>query len=183
MTPPPSRARSHGTGAFERTDLAHCPASVVFEPGVLVFHPERVYLDEDVYVGHGAMLKGYYKNELRIGRGSWIGQRAFLHAAGGLHIGCDVGIGPGVHILTSAHDLDALPSSEAPPTPILSRPLTFAPVVLEDGCDLGVLAVVLPGVRIGRCAQIGAGAVVTKDIPPYAVAAGNPARVLRSFAT
>ena len=51
--------------------------------------------------------------------------------------------------------------------------------VVEADSDLGVGAVILPGVRIGRGAQIGAGAVVTRDVPPFAVAAGNPARVLR----
>ena len=45
--------------------------------------------------------------------------------------------------------------------------------------ELGTGAIVLPGVRIGRGAQVGAGAVVTKDVPDYAVVAGNPARVLR----
>ena len=58
-------------------------------------------------------------------------------------------------------------------------PIDFAPVIIEDDADLGVGAIVLPGVRIGRGAQVGAGAVVTRDVPPYAVVAGNPARVLR----
>jgi acetyltransferase-like isoleucine patch superfamily enzyme len=63
--------------------------------------------------------------------------------------------------------------------PILSSPVELAPVVIEDDCDLGVGAVILPGVRIGRGAQIGAGAVVTADIPPYSVAVGVPAKVTR----
>jgi acetyltransferase-like isoleucine patch superfamily enzyme len=61
----------------------------------------------------------------------------------------------------------------------LASPLEFAPIVVEDDSDIGVGAIILPGVRIGRGAQIGAGAVVTRDVPAYAVAAGNPARVLR----
>ena len=68
----------------------------------LVFHPENVSLDEDVYVGHYAILKGYFRNELVVGRGAWIGQAAFLHAAGGIRIGSDVGIGPHVCIFNSA---------------------------------------------------------------------------------
>ena len=63
--------RSHGTGAIRpRGAASRCPASVVIEPGALVFHPENVSLDEDVYVGHYAILKGYYKNELVVGRGA-----------------------------------------------------------------------------------------------------------------
>jgi len=63
--------------------------------------------------------------------------------------------------------------------PILDAPVELAPVVIEDHVDLGVGCIVLPGVRIGRGAQIGAGAVVAGDVPAYAVAAGVPARVLR----
>jgi galactoside O-acetyltransferase len=53
------------------------------------------------------------------------------------------------------------------------------PVVIEDNVWIGSKVVILPGVRIGSRAVIGAGSVVTKDIPPRCVAAGNPARVLR----
>ncbi len=187
-----SRFRSHGTGRYTRAELGRCPDSVILEEGVLIFHPEHVFLEEDVYVGHGAMLKGYYKNELRIGRGCWIGQGAFLHAAGGIDIGADVGIGPKAIILTSSHALPGVRSENSPDAcpegawseseielPILHRPLHFAPVRLEPGCDIGVGAILLPGVTIGRLAQVGAGAVVTRDVPPGSVVAGNPARVLR----
>jgi acetyltransferase-like isoleucine patch superfamily enzyme len=173
--------RTHGSGQVTEVDRAKmraCPASVVIEPGALVFHPENVTLGEDVYVGHYAILKGYYKNELVIGRGSWIGQAAFLHAGGGLTIGERVGIGPHVCILTSSH---AQPdsSSDDGDSAIMDQPLVFAQVVLEAGSDIGAGAIILPGVTIGRGAQVGAGAVVTRDVPARAVVAGNPARVLR----
>ncbi len=183
------RYRSHGSGRFARSDLGSCPDSAVLEEGVLIFHPENVFLGEDVYVGHAAQLKGYYKNQLRIGRGSWIGQAAFLHAAGGIAIGEDVGIGPHVCILTSSHVLPSrtaapdLPAELSPDDDlaILRRPLTFAAVTLEAGCDIGVGAILLPGVTIGRLAQVGAGAVVTASVPPRTIVAGNPARVLRTI--
>jgi acetyltransferase-like isoleucine patch superfamily enzyme len=111
---------------------------------------------------------------MRIGDGTWIGQLAFLHAAGGLTIGARVGIGPGAKIITSTHQLPRDPA-----LPIMDGALELAAVVLEDGCDVGVGAIVLPGVRIGRGAQIGAGAVVTRDVPAGAIAAGVPARVTR----
>ena len=57
--------------------------------------------------------------------------------------------------------------------------LAFAPVVLRDGCDIGVGAIILPGVTIGENAQVGAGAVVTRDVAPGVVVAGNPAREIR----
>jgi serine acetyltransferase len=56
-----------------------------------------------------------------------------------------------------------------------------APVVIEDDVWLGTNAVVLPGVRVGRGAVVGAGAVVTRDVAPFAVVAGVPARVVRTL--
>jgi acetyltransferase-like isoleucine patch superfamily enzyme len=56
-----------------------------------------------------------------------------------------------------------------------------APVVIEDDVWLGTNAVVLPGVRVGQGAIVGAGAVVTRDVPPFAVVAGAPARVIRTL--
>jgi acetyltransferase-like isoleucine patch superfamily enzyme len=167
-------ARSHGSGEIDREALAACGSGVVFEPGALVFHPENIELGDDIYVGHYAILKGYHINKLSIGDGSWIGQQAFLHAAGGITIGRRVGIGPGVKILTSSHQLLEQP----PPGPIMDQPLEFAPVVLEDGCDIGVGAIIMPGVTVGARAQVGAGAVVTRDVAPGAVVAGVPARDL-----
>ena len=165
--------RSHGTGAFEPQQLGALGADCVLEAGVLVFHPERVFLGDRVYVGHRAILKGYWKGELRIGDGTWIGQDCFLHGAGGLFIGEDVGIGPGVRIITSTHQ------EVAPPRAIMEGALEFAPVHIGAGSDLGVGAIVLPGVTIGRGVQVGAGAVVDKNLPDHCVAAGVPARVLR----
>ncbi len=167
------RHRSHGDGAFRAEQLRRCGPDCVFEAGVLVFHPESIELGRNVYVGHHAILKGYHRNTMRIGDETWIGQQAFLHSAGGIEIGARVGIGPGVRIITSAH------AEAGRELPILSSPIELAPVVIEDDCDLGVGAIVLPGVHIGRGAQIGAGAVVTQDIPAYAVAVGVPAKVTR----
>ena len=169
MRPP----RSHGSGAFTREQLGACGDDVVFEPGALIFHPENVHLGSCVYVGHYAILKGYYKNRLTVGDGTWIGQGAFLHAAGGVTIGRRVGIGPHVLILTSTH------GETAPPAVIMDGALELAPVIVGDGADLGVGAILLPGITVGEGAQVGAGAVVTRDVPPFAVVAGNPARVLR----
>lgn len=165
--------RSHGSGLYEPGQFAGLGRGVVLEPGVLVFHPENIELGDNVYVGHQAILKGYYKNRLTIGAGTWIGQQCFLHAAGGLTVGRNVGLGPGVRIITSTH------AEAGIDTPILHGRLEFRPVRIEDDADLGVGAIVLPGVTIGRGAQVGAGAVVSRDVPAYAVAAGVPARVMR----
>lgn len=165
--------QTHGSGRFSPDELAACGDGCVFEEGVLVFHPDRVWVGADVYVGHGAILKGYHAGEMRIGDGTWIGQRCFFHSAGDLTIGRNVGVGPGVKIITSSHE------EAGRDVPILHASLRFAPVVIEDDADLGVGSVVLPGVTIGRGAQVGAGSIVTRDVAPYTVVAGNPARLLR----
>src|SRR5687768_10855619 len=59
----PVMARSHGTGAFDPAALAACGQGVVLEPGALIFHPENVEIADDVYIGHYAILKGYYRNK------------------------------------------------------------------------------------------------------------------------
>jgi len=61
------------------------------------------------------------------------------------------------------------------------QPLDIRPTVIEDEAHVGANSVVLAGVTIGRNCQVGAGSVVTKDIPPYSVAVGNPARVIKKF--
>lgn len=166
-------ASTHGSGAFTPGQFARLGQGVVLEPGVLVFHPEQIEIGDDVYIGHYSILKGYFRNRMVIGDGVWIGQQCFLHSAGGISIGPNVGVGPGVKIITSFH------SEEGRDKAILQSRLEFAPVTIETDSDIGVGAIILPGVTIGRGAQVGAGAVVTRDVPPYAVVAGAPARVLR----
>jgi acetyltransferase-like isoleucine patch superfamily enzyme len=167
------RNRTHGTGEFGPEQLGGLGEDCVLERDVMVFHPENVFLGRNVYVGHRTILKGYYKNQLRIGDETWIGQMCFMHSAGGLTIGARVGIGPGVMIITSQHQ--ELGRAVAP----LLSPVDLAPVFIEDEVNLGMGTIVLPGVRIGRGARVGAGSVVSRDIPPYSVTAGSPARVLR----
>jgi acetyltransferase-like isoleucine patch superfamily enzyme len=167
------RHGSHGSGEFTMDQFRLLGADCVFEPGVLVFHPENITLGRNVYVGHQTILKGYHRNELVIGDETFIGQQVFMHAGGGIRIGRRVGIGPGVKILTSQH------SDGGRDVPVLDAPIVFQPVVIEDGANLGVGAIILPGITIGRGAVVGAGAVVTRNVPDYAVVAGSPARILR----
>lgn len=166
---------SHGTGEFRIDQFAAIGSHVIFETGVLVFHPENIHLGNNIYIGHGTILKGYHQNKMIIGDNTWIGQGCFFHSAGGISIGTDVGIGPGVKIITSTHAL------KKQDLPILHRNLEFRQVCIDDGCDIGIGAIILPGVRIQQGAQIGAGAVVTRDIPARAIAIGVPAKVIDHF--
>jgi acetyltransferase-like isoleucine patch superfamily enzyme len=164
---------SHGTGRFQPADLGALGEGCVLEEGVLAFNPAYIFIGDDVYIGHRAILKGDTRGEMRISSGAWIGQDCFFHSAGGIRIGERAGIGPRVMVLTSTHE------ETPPPAPIADAPLEFAPVEVGAGCDIGIGAILLPGARVGEGAQIGAGAVVTGEIPTGMVAAGVPARVLR----
>ncbi len=166
-------AKSHGSGTPDISKLARLGKNVVLEAGVLIFHPENIEIHDDVYVGHHTILKGYHKNKMEIGCGTWIGQQCFFHSAGGIRIGRNVGIGPAVKIITSYHEGDDKEKA------IIHTPVVFKPVVIEDDADIGTGSVILPGVTVGRGAQVGAGAVVSRDVEPYTVVGGVPARILR----
>lgn len=167
------RHASHGSGQFKVEAFKEIGENVIFEVGVLVFHPEQIRIGKNVYIGHRTILKGYYQNEIVIGDHTWIGQNCFFHGAGGIRIGKGVGIGPTVQILTSMH------RSEDLTKPVLAHPLEFKEVVIEDGSDIGIGSIILPGIRVGEGAIVGAGSVVTKEVPPFCIVAGNPAKFLR----
>ena len=155
------------------SDLGACGRGTVIEPGVRIFGGARVRLGEGVYIGHDCYLRAYPQGALVIGDGCWIGPGCFINSYGGVRLGLRVGLGPGVKIVSSAHrGGDSL-------TAIIDTPLDAAQVVVEDGADIGAGAVLLPGVRVGVRAQVGAGAVVIKDVAPGDVVAGVPARSLR----
>lgn len=61
------------------------------------------------------------------------------------------------------------------------QPLVIRPVIIEEEAHIGANSVVVAGVRIGKRSQVGAGSVVTKDIPPFSVAVGNPAQVIKQY--
>ncbi|WP_066078015.1 sugar O-acetyltransferase [Pseudoclavibacter albus] len=88
-------------------------------------------------------------------------------------IGDDVQMGPNIQLLAPRHPLD----SERR----IAGWESGEPITIEDGCWLGGGVIVCPGVTIGRRSVIGAGAVVTRDIPPFSLAVGNPARVIRAL--
>ncbi len=167
------RRGSQGSGKVDRSKFGRLGKRVVFEAGVLVFHPENIEIGDDVYIGHNTILKGYHQGKMIIGSGTWIGQQGFFHSAGNLTIGENVGVGPAVKIITSWH------TEEGVSRPILHSSIEFSPVTIEDDADIGIGVIVLPGVAVGKGAQVGAGSVVTHDVPAYAVVAGVPAQFVR----
>lgn len=119
--------------------------------------------------------------ELAVNRGGTleIGEETFVNYGTSLSASQLVRIGPrcniGTHCIVMDNDFHCLE-----PERRLERPES-RPIVLEENVWLGARAIVLPGVTIGEGSVIGAGSVVTRDVPPRAVAAGVPARVIRQL--
>lgn len=110
---------------------------------------------------------------ISIGIDSLVGDHCNLFGQGNLTIGNHVMIASGVRIVPNQHTF------ENPLTPIGQQPCRSVGIVIKDDVWIGVNAVVLDGVTIGTGAIIGAGSVVTRDIPDYAIAAGVPAKVMK----
>ena len=106
-----------------------------------------------------------------IGDNSGIGVNCSIH--GPLTIGDNVMMGPEVVILTSSHNFDNIY------IPMLKLGSSIKSVVIGNDVWIGTRSIILPGVKIGNGVIIGAGAVVTKDIPDYAIVGGVPAKVIR----
>jgi acetyltransferase-like isoleucine patch superfamily enzyme len=141
-------------------------------PNVVLKHPETMEFGDCVFIGAQVMIQGRFDGYCRIGNHVWIGPQAYFDARA-LVLEGYVGWGPGAKVLGSTHT--ALPLGE----PIIKTDLVVKPVVVGYGADIGMNASILPGVRIGAHAIVGAGAVVTRDVPEYAIVAGVPARVIR----
>jgi acetyltransferase-like isoleucine patch superfamily enzyme len=141
--------------------------------GVLVLHPGTFEIGDAVFIGNQSFLQGRHDGHCVIGAHTWIGPQSYFDCRD-LELGEYVGWGPGAKALGSEH------TGEPLDVPIIQTDLVIKPVRVRDGADIGVNAVLLPGVTIGKGAIVGAGAVVTKDVAPNTIVAGVPAKVLRS---
>jgi acetyltransferase-like isoleucine patch superfamily enzyme len=140
--------------------------------GVGFKHLETFEIGDGVFIGAQAYIQGRFDGTTRIGNGVWIGPQAYFDAR---HLILEdyVGWGPGAKVLGSVHT--GIPIER----PIIETDLEIRPVKVEEWADIGTGAVLLPGVTVGKGSIVGAGAVVTRDVPPFAVVAGVPARFVR----
>lgn len=123
----------------------------------------------DVALSYGVFIR--FPRNVSIGAGSRLSGRVRIEAWAQVTIGRCCMFNDDVLVLTAQHDVD---------TPEFAADVR--PVVIEDYVWLPQRIVVLPGVRLGEAAVVGTGSVVTRDVPPYAVVAGNPARIVRERA-
>lgn len=127
---------------------------------------------DNVRIEDGCYLKSV--QGLSVGSNVSIWPMTYIEASGGVTIGSDVSIAHGVTVMSEEHEYGSHDR------PIKDQGKRFAPVVIEDNVWIGAKAVILSGVTIHSGAVVGAGAVVTKDVPANAVVAGVPARVIKT---
>ena len=114
--------------------------------------------------------------EIIIGDGCAFGSASHITAINRIVIGNHVLTGKNVLITDNSHGTTSREQLDVPPR---KRPLfSKGPVIIEDNVWIGDKASVLPGVRIGCGSIVGTGAVVSKDVPPFSLAVGNPARII-----
>lgn len=116
------------------------------------------------------------KTKICIGHNTGIGYRFTALAGADIVIGNNVAIASDVLLSSGNHGLD--PEIE---TSYGDQKYIGKPVIIEDGVWLGEKVCVMSGVTIGKKSIVGAGGVVTKDIPPYSIAVGNPAKVVKTY--
>jgi acetyltransferase-like isoleucine patch superfamily enzyme len=111
---------------------------------------------------------------LRVGNNSSIGPYGYIGCSGYIEIGDNVMISPRVSIYSENHNF-----SETA-VPMIEQGVTRSFVKIEDDCWIAANSVILAGVTVGKGSVVAAGSIVTKDVPPYSVVAGNPAQVIKS---
>ncbi len=157
----------------------HLGRSVTIEDDVRIdaLSQEGVWLGDNVSVGRFTMIEATgllskLGKGVRIGANSNLGDYNYVGGAGGVTIGENVLIGQFVSFHPQNHVF------ADPERPIKEQGTTEQGIVVEDDVWIGARATILDGVRVGRGAVVAAGAVVTRDVPPYAVVGGVPARII-----
>ncbi|NOT12362.1 MAG: acetyltransferase [Methylococcaceae bacterium] len=138
---------------------------------ILIFRLLLGKLGKAVLIDYGTYFR--YPSKIKIGNNVAINRGCEFYAShqaegGTILIGNDVAFGPHVKVFAAGHDYNTYDLVD-----------TAKPVVIHDFVWIGGNSTILQGVIVGEGAVIGAGSVVTRDIPPYSIAAGNPARVIK----
>lgn len=157
----------------------HLGRQVYLDHGVYLHAcPQGIFIGDRTFVMHGSELhvynfRGLPHSGIWVGENCFIGEFCLIRGQGGVHIGRSVLLAPRVQLLAVEHIF------QDPRRPVMEQGIIARGIQIGDGAWIGAGAIVLDGVTIGEGAVVGAGAVVTRNVPPYAVAVGVPARVIR----
>ena len=153
-----------------------------FGAGLKLFNEQYVSFGENCSIGKDCFIGCWDEYagikllpKLIVGNRFYVRERMTILCAGSIVIGDAVTFAGNVLLTNENHGTDPLSES------YLDNPLDVADVVIEDGVWIGENVCVLPGVTIGKKSIIGAGSIVTKSIPEYSIACGNPCRVIKKF--
>jgi acetyltransferase-like isoleucine patch superfamily enzyme len=140
--------------------------------------PQGITIGDNSFIMHHTTLHVFnFRNlpqaGITIGKNCFLGEFNVIRAQGGVRIGNDVYTGPMVQMVAVNHVY------QDPNRPIREQGITAQGIVIEDDVWIGANATIVDGVTIGRGSIIGAGAVVTRDIPPYSIAVGAPAKPVK----
>ena len=133
---------------------------------------DRVTIGKFAIIRPSNIYGGAIGEGLKIGNNSNIGPYAYIGCSGYIEIGNNVMISPRVSIYAENHIYDD------PDRLLKDQGVKIEQVIIEDDCWIAANSIILAGVTIGKGSVIAAGSVVTKDIPPYSIAAGVPAKVI-----
>ncbi len=142
-----------------RSKFMHFGVGAEFRPGAYAIACSKISIGDRVVIRPGCM---FFADPSPDGAGITIEK--------------DVLLGSGVHIYVGNHRFDD------PFRPIIDQGhLASKPIVIREGAWVGANCILLPGVTIGENAVVGAGSVVTRDVPARTLAAGNPAKIIRAL--
>jgi len=138
---------------------------------------DNVHISNNVFIHAGLILRVLENCQLHVGEDTYIGPHAHISGTSGdIIIGKKVMIADNVLISTAAHKYEDVTK------PVKEQGYELkGDITIEDGCWIGEGSVITAGVRVGKNSVIGANSVVTHDIPPFSVAAGCPARIIRQY--
>jgi lipopolysaccharide O-acetyltransferase len=146
----------------------------------------KKYIDfgRNLTTGVGCRFEVFSENEKLLHFGDNVQVNDYVHicAMEKVSIGNNVLMASHIYISDNSHGKYKGEQDEAfPLIPPIKRDYYKSPVIIEDNAWIGEGVVILPGVRIGKSSIVGANSVVTKNIPDYSIAAGNPAKVIRQY--
>jgi len=165
-------------------EFSKCGSNNYFGGFSVLTGQQYIRLGSDLYIGKEVVWEVYdhymsqsFSPSLEIGNGCSFGDGGHITCINSIQIGSGVRMGRKVFITDNSHGSSSIDEMDIPANrrPMMSK----GPVVIKDFAWIGEMSCILPGVTIGRGSIIGANSVVTKDVPDYAVVAGNPARVIK----
>lgn len=184
-------------GKLLKTILDRVGSNVVFGRNIVLRHPRKIHLGNNVIIEDNCVLDAKGKNnkgifignnvtigrncvlsckngDLNIGNNTIININVFIQSAKRVDIGKDVGIGAYCYIMGAGDHIMTRTD-----IPIMAQGQIVKGITIEDNAAIGTGAKIKDGITIGRDAFIGAGAVVTKSIPEFSIAVGVPAKVIK----